>query len=37
MTIQWLRQLVTTFSLRRVRFVPGSAHVGFVVDKVALE
>jgi hypothetical protein len=33
----WLRQLVTGLSLRRPGFVPGSLHVGFVVDKVALE
>jgi hypothetical protein len=30
--VQWLRRLVAGLSLRR----PGSVHVGFVVDKVAL-
>jgi hypothetical protein len=31
-----LRQLVAGLSPRRPGFDPGSAHVGFVVDKVAL-
>jgi hypothetical protein len=34
--VPWLRQLVTGLSLWRPRFNPGSVHVGFVVDKVAL-
>jgi hypothetical protein len=33
----WLRRLGTGLSLWRSRFVPGSIHVGFVVDKAALE
>jgi hypothetical protein len=32
----WFRLLVAGLSLRRLVFVPGSVHVGFVVDKVAL-
>jgi hypothetical protein len=34
--VPWLRSLVTGLSPRRPRFAPGSIHVGFVVDKVAL-
>jgi hypothetical protein len=34
--VPWLRQLVTGLSPRRPGFNPGSVHVGFVVDKVAL-
>jgi hypothetical protein len=30
----WLRRLVTSLLPQRPRFVPGSVHVGFVVDKV---
>jgi hypothetical protein len=32
----WLRRLVAGLSPRRPGFDPGSVHVGFVVDKVAL-
>jgi hypothetical protein len=32
----WLRSLVAGLSPRRPGFVPGSIHVGFVMDKVAL-
>jgi hypothetical protein len=32
----WLRSLVAGLSPRRPGFAPGSIHVGFVVDKVAL-
>jgi hypothetical protein len=32
----WLRQLIAGLSPRRPGFDPGSVHVGFVVDKVAL-
>jgi hypothetical protein len=32
----WLKQLVAGFPPRRPGFEPGSSHVGFVVDKVAL-
>jgi hypothetical protein len=32
----WLRSLVAGLAPRRPRFAPGSIHVGFVVDKVAL-
>jgi hypothetical protein len=32
----WLGQLATGLSLGRPRFVPGSVHVAFVVDKVAM-
>jgi hypothetical protein len=31
-----LRRLVTGLSPRRLGFYPGSVHVGFLVDKVAL-
>jgi hypothetical protein len=34
--VPWLRRLVTGLSPRRPGFDPGSVHVGFVVDKVAL-
>jgi hypothetical protein len=34
--VPWLRRLVADLSLRRPGFNPGSVHVGFVVDKVAL-
>jgi hypothetical protein len=32
----WLRRLVAGLWPRRLGFDPGSIHVGFVVDKVAL-
>jgi hypothetical protein len=35
--MSWLRSLVAGLSPRRPGFAPGSVHVGFVVDKVALE
>jgi hypothetical protein len=35
--VPWLRRLVTGLSPRRPGFNPGSVHVGFVVDAVALE
>jgi hypothetical protein len=34
--VPWLRSLVAGLSPRRPGFAPGSIHVGFVVDKVAL-
>jgi hypothetical protein len=34
--VSWLRRLVAGISPRRPGFNPGSVHVGFVVDKVAL-
>jgi len=34
--VPWLRRLVAGLSPRRPGFAPGSVHVGFVVDKVAL-
>ena len=34
--VSWLRRLVAGLSPRRPGFDPGSVHVGFVVDKVAL-
>jgi hypothetical protein len=34
--LPWFRWLVVGISRRRTRFAPGSIHVGFVVDKVAL-
>jgi hypothetical protein len=34
--VPWLRSLVAGLSPRRPGFAPGSFHVGFVVDKVAL-
>jgi hypothetical protein len=36
MAVQWLRRLVAGLLPRRPGFDPGSVHVGFVVDKVAL-
>jgi hypothetical protein len=34
--VPWLRRLVAGLSPRKPGFDPGSVHVGFVVDKVAL-
>jgi hypothetical protein len=34
--VPWLRRLVAGLLLRRPGFDPGSVHVGFMVDKVAL-
>jgi hypothetical protein len=34
--VPWLRRLVAGLSPRRLGFDPGSVHVRFVVDKVAL-
>jgi hypothetical protein len=34
--VTWLRRLVAGLSLLRPGFAPGSVHVGFVVDKMAL-
>jgi hypothetical protein len=34
--VPWLRSLVAALSPRRPGFAPGSIHVGFVVDKVAV-
>jgi hypothetical protein len=36
MAVPWLRRLVAGLPLRRPGFDPGSVHVRFVVDKVAL-
>jgi hypothetical protein len=36
MAVPWLRRLVADLSPQRPGFDPGSAHVGFVVDKLAL-
>jgi hypothetical protein len=36
LTVPWLRSLVAGLSPRRPGFTPGSIHVGFVVEKVAL-
>jgi hypothetical protein len=36
MAVPWFRRLVAVLSPRRPGFDPGSFHVGFVVDKVAL-
>ena len=36
LAVPWLRRLVAGLSLRRPGFDPGSIHVGFVVNKVAL-
>ena len=36
MVVLWLRRLVAGLPPRRPGFDPGSVHVGFVVDKVAL-
>jgi hypothetical protein len=35
--LPWLRQSVTSLSPWRPRFAPGSVHVAFAVNKVALE
>ena len=35
--VPWLRRSVAGLSPRRPSFDPGSIHVGFLVDKVALE
>ena len=35
-TVPWLRQLLAGLPTPRPGFDPGSVHVGFVVDKVAL-
>jgi hypothetical protein len=35
-TVKWLRRLVVGFSPRRPGFATRSAHVGFVMKKVAL-
>jgi hypothetical protein len=37
MAVPWLKRLVAGLSPRRPGFDPGSVHVGFVVDKLALE
>jgi hypothetical protein len=34
--VSWLRRLVAGLPPRRPEFDPGSVHLGFVVDKVAL-
>jgi hypothetical protein len=34
--VPWLRLLVVSLSPNRPGFAPGSVHVGFVVDRVAL-
>jgi hypothetical protein len=34
--MQWLRRLVAGLSSRRPEFGPGSVHVEFVVEKLAL-
>jgi hypothetical protein len=36
MAVPWLRRLAAGLPPWRPRFDPGSVHVGFVVDKVAL-
>jgi hypothetical protein len=36
-TVPYLKGLVAGFSPRRPRFYPRSGHVGFVLEKVALE
>jgi hypothetical protein len=36
MAVPWLRRLAAGLPPRRPGFNPGSVHVGFVVDKVAL-
>jgi hypothetical protein len=36
MAVPWLRRLAAGLPSRRPGFDPGSIHVGFVVDKVAL-
>jgi hypothetical protein len=34
--VSWLRRLVAGLSTRGPGFAPGSVHVGFVVDRLAL-
>jgi hypothetical protein len=34
--VSWLKRLIAGLSQQRHGFDPGSVHVGFVVDKVAL-
>jgi hypothetical protein len=36
MAVPWLRRLVGGLPPRRPEFDPGSVHMGFVVDKMAL-
>jgi hypothetical protein len=36
LAVPWLRRLAARLPPRRPGFDPGSVHVGFVVDKVAL-
>jgi hypothetical protein len=36
MAVPWLRRIVAGLSPRRLGFDPGSVHMGFLVDKVAL-
>jgi hypothetical protein len=36
LVVPWLRRLVAGLSPRRTEFDPGSVHMGFVVDEVAL-
>jgi hypothetical protein len=36
MAVPWLRRLVAGLSPRRLGFDPGSVHVEFLMDKVAL-
>jgi hypothetical protein len=36
-SVSWIRRLVSGLSPRRPGFVPGSVHVWFLIDKVALE
>jgi hypothetical protein len=37
LAVPWLKRLVAVLPQRKSGFDPGSVHVGFVVDKVALE
>jgi hypothetical protein len=37
MAVPWLRRLVACLSPWKTEFAPGSIHVGFVTDKVALK
>jgi hypothetical protein len=37
MAVRWLRRLVAAVPPRRPVFDPGSVHVGFVADQLALE
>jgi hypothetical protein len=37
LAVPWLKRLVAGLSVRKPRFAPSLVHVGFVVDKVALE